>query len=104
LHWFIQGNLSPLLGYVSLFVLLVSSLFCKLVLRFLIYTILTFDQKRKSVHPDDSCQFLASDVVHPDDSLKFCLIGFVAGKCPGYTMLSQFIAQHWIHHAKPHHA
>ena len=50
LHWFIQGNLFPLTGYVCLSVLLVSSLFCKLVLRFLIYTILTFDQKKKK-HP-----------------------------------------------------
>ncbi|KAJ6976280.1 hypothetical protein NC653_031966 [Populus alba x Populus x berolinensis] len=34
-----------------------------------------------------SCQFLASDVSLPDDSLKFCLIGFVADKCPRYTLL-----------------
>jgi len=46
-----------------------------------------------------SCQFLASDVSPPDDSLKFCLIGFVAGKCPGYNLLSQFIVQNWNYHA-----
>ena len=37
----------PLDWICSLFVLLASSLFCKLVLHFLIYTILTFDQKKK---------------------------------------------------------
>jgi len=47
LHWFLQGNLFPLTRYVCLLVLLASSLFCKLVLRFLIYTILTFDQKKR---------------------------------------------------------
>lgn len=43
--------------------------------------------------------FLASDVSPQDDSLKFCLIGFVAGKCPGYILLSQFIVQNWNSHA-----
>lgn len=36
---------------------------------------------------------------NPDDLWKFCLIGFVAGKCLGYTPLSQYIAQHWKYHA-----
>jgi len=36
-----------LTAYVSLFVLLVSSLYRKLVLLFLIYILLTFDQKKK---------------------------------------------------------
>jgi hypothetical protein len=47
LLWLVQGSLFPLPGYVCLFVLLVSSLFRKLVLLFLIYTILTFDKKKK---------------------------------------------------------
>jgi len=46
-----------------------------------------------------SCKFLASDVSPTYDSLKFCLIGFVAGKCPGYNLLSQFIVQNWNYHA-----
>jgi hypothetical protein len=47
LLWFVQGSLFPLTDYVYPYVLLVSSLYCKLVLLFLIYTILTFDQKKK---------------------------------------------------------
>jgi hypothetical protein len=47
LLWFVQGSLFPLTAYVSLFVLLVSSLYRKLVLLFLIYILLTFDQKKK---------------------------------------------------------
>jgi hypothetical protein len=27
--------------------------------------------------------------------LKFCLIGFVAGKFPGYASLSHYIGKHW---------
>jgi hypothetical protein len=37
----------PLPGYVSPYVLLVSNLYRKLVLLFWIYTILTFDKKKK---------------------------------------------------------
>ena len=44
-----------------------------------------------------SCQFLESDVSPIDE--KFCLIGFIAGKCPGYNLLSQFIVQSWQYHA-----
>jgi len=44
-------------GYVCPFVLLVSSLYCKLVLLFLIYTILTFDQKKKKINPDQRLNF-----------------------------------------------
>jgi hypothetical protein len=43
--WFVQGSLFPLPGYVCIYVLLVSSLF-------LIYTILTFDQKKKGLRFD----------------------------------------------------
>jgi len=44
-----------------------------------------------------SCKFLESDVSPIDE--KFYLIGFVAGKCPGYNLLSQFIVQNWQYHA-----
>lgn len=47
-----------------------------------------------------SCQFMATDVDNTDDLWKFCLIGFVAGKFPGYAPLSQYIAKHWKYHAQ----
>jgi hypothetical protein len=47
----------PLPGYVSPYVLLVSNLYRKLVLLFWIYTILTFDKKKKALkqEKDLSC-------------------------------------------------
>ncbi|KAJ6868835.1 hypothetical protein NC651_033816 [Populus alba x Populus x berolinensis] len=46
-----------------------------------------------------SCKFSASDLSPSDESLKYCLIGYIAGKNPGYTSLSQFMVHNWYHHA-----
>jgi len=59
LLWFMQGSLFPLYGFACPFVLLVSSLYYKLVLLFLIYTILTFDQKK-----NDKVRYLLAHSFH----------------------------------------
>uniref|UniRef100_A0A2K1XY34 DUF4283 domain-containing protein n=1 Tax=Populus trichocarpa TaxID=3694 RepID=A0A2K1XY34_POPTR len=46
-----------------------------------------------------SCQFKDTDVASPADLWKFCLIGFVVGKFPGYASLSHYIDRNWKHHA-----
>jgi hypothetical protein len=38
-------------------------------------------------------------VASPADLWKFCLIGFVVGKFPGYASLSHYIDRNWKHHA-----
>jgi hypothetical protein len=38
-------------------------------------------------------------VASPANLGTFCLIGFVAGKFPGYTSLSHYITKNWKHHA-----
>nr|TKR99844.1 hypothetical protein D5086_0000189480 [Populus alba] len=46
-----------------------------------------------------SYKFSASDLSPSDESLKYCLIGYIAGKNPGYSSLSQFMVRNWHHHA-----
>ncbi|KAL9384418.1 hypothetical protein Peur_004566 [Populus x canadensis] len=42
-----------------------------------------------------SCTLLDTDVGMYKDRWRFCLIGFIAGKFPGYTSLSSFINSSW---------
>ncbi|KAJ6875698.1 hypothetical protein NC652_035158 [Populus alba x Populus x berolinensis] len=46
-----------------------------------------------------SCQFKDTDVSSPADLGEYCLIGFIAGKFPGYVSLSNYIGKNWAHHA-----
>ncbi|KAJ6976290.1 hypothetical protein NC653_031975 [Populus alba x Populus x berolinensis] len=46
-----------------------------------------------------SCHLQESDVSEIDVHWKHCLIGFVAGKCPGYAALLSYINRTWQHRA-----
>ncbi|KAJ6886526.1 hypothetical protein NC651_027026 [Populus alba x Populus x berolinensis] len=46
-----------------------------------------------------SCHLQESDVRDFDVHWKHCLIGFVAGKCPGYAALLSYINRTWQHRA-----
>jgi hypothetical protein len=88
---FVQGSLFPLPGYVCLYVLLVSSLFRKLVLLFFIYTILTFDQKKinstikikekdiQLTKPFETIKFISQKSLqkHKHINYKYIHVGFV---------------------------
>jgi len=42
-----------------------------------------------------SCQFLETDLGVHKDLWRFSLIGFIAGKFPGYTSLSKYVNSTW---------
>ena len=46
-----------------------------------------------------SCHLQESDVSEIDEHWQHCLIGFVAGKCPGYAALLSYINRTWQHRA-----
>ncbi|KAL9384427.1 hypothetical protein Peur_021437 [Populus x canadensis] len=47
-----------------------------------------------------SCHLNEVDLGEAMPMLRYCLIGYVAGKYPGYASLLQFISKHWPHAAR----
>ena len=47
-----------------------------------------------------SCHLNEVDLGAAMPMLRYCLIGYVAGKFPGYASLLQFISKHWPHTAR----
>jgi len=48
----------------------------------------------------ESCHLNEVDLGAATPMLRFCLIGYVAGKFPGYASLLHFIRKHWQHPAR----
>ena len=91
LLWFMQGSLFPLPGFVCPFVLLVSNLYYKLVLLFLIYTILTFDKKKNKYRSVE----MASSLSHHIRNI--CVFGGFSHGKESANHLSQVLAEKKIH-------